>query len=274
MHELLGSIWRFVVALSRRNDGIVDIIERDGTVLGSVVVQGRRLAYVAIPGDQRHLGRMLTELNPEHHAACVLALDRARATGAPFAASLLAVAPTTLHDVRACLLEQSARRLTVLCEVLRTQPVVAHFREANGRGVALDLTMDFWEIWQRIVAHGLNPLADVATTLFKTWQTTSASALLLHDAGHGALMPLARAGRARDATPGMIDDLASTISGTVRATGKAIAVGGRGTWSVTVRSRERAVWLSIDDELTLIHMLTDSSATSAPPAISASPEPT
>ncbi|MDP2341832.1 MAG: hypothetical protein Q8O67_12810 [Deltaproteobacteria bacterium] len=244
MPELLQTLWRFSLALSRRGNGVVDVVATDRVVLGTVVVQQGRLAYVAIPGDQRHLGRMMVERHPASHATCMVALENARASGIPFAAALLALAPDAADDVRACLVEQSARRLVVLCEAMRSGCAAPRFKDASAG--ALELTMEFWQVHEAAVARVLPRVADDIDLFFRTWGDVCTAALLMH-ADATVQVPVARRGALVGLGLGLLDEIASAVGRAVRR-GRVLIVGSARDWSLTVRTDVGAAWLCIEDD--------------------------
>jgi hypothetical protein len=245
MPELVQTLWRFSLALSRRGDGVVDVVATDGVLLGTVVVQKGRLGYVAIAGDQRHLGRMMVERDPASHATCMLALENARATGVPFAAALLALAPGVVDDVRACLVEQSARRLVGLCEAMRTGCAVPRFKDANAG--ALELTMAFWEVYEAAAARVLPRTTSSVADFFRAWGDDCAAALLMHE-DDSVQVPVARRGAIAGLGLGLVDELAGAVGKAARRRGRVFIVGRARDWSLTVRTDVGAAWLCIEDD--------------------------
>lgn len=257
MPDLAQTLWRFSLALSRRGDGLVDIVATDGVLLGSVIVQKGRLGYVAIPGDQRHLGRMIVERDPNSHAHCMLALEHARALGVPFASALLALAPEVIDDVRACLIEQSARRLVVLCEAMRSGSAVPRFRDAHAG--ALELTMAFWDVYESAVARVV-PRADGAIGgFFRAWSGHCTAALLTHDDA-GEQVPIARRGAIAPLTMSVVDELANAVARAAHGPGRILILGRARDWSLTVRTSNGAAWLCTEDDEHLEHMIEDTRA--------------
>ena len=200
-------LWRFFVALSRRDSGVVEVVDRGGEVLGTVVLVRGELAYVAMPGDRRYLGEMLIERRPELASACRQALEKSRSDRTPFAQTVVALAPHAADDVQGCLHDQAVRRLVVLAECMRTG-AVGRFTELPPP-TDLQLTVQLWDAYVGAAGQLLPPGDDPIARWFACYSLRANAGLLLVHSDREAA-PLDRAWLPQH-SPAGIDELVRQV---------------------------------------------------------------